>query len=121
MCCCVVCFPLVCSIWCTPNSTNVCLHTDLSLKAESSAPRVNPLFLSRLLHAVGHVAEQQMIHLEVNISTELKRRKMAEEEEEENVRRRKEENAQGDHSKTPKTAGPKRRPASAKKVLLSYQ
>eukprot|EP00731_Ephydatia_muelleri_P015359 Em0008g1079a len=86
---------------------------DLSLKAESSAPRVNPLFLSRLLHAVGHVAEQQMIHLEVNISTELKRRKMAEEEEEENGRRRKEENAQG--SKTPKTAGPKRRPASAKK------
>lgn len=99
-------------------------YTDPSQKVESSAPPpVNPLFLSRLLHVVGHVAEQQMIHLEVSISTELKRRSMVEEEEEEGKRRKGQgtkgqSTQQGELSKTPKTTGPKRRPVSAKKVLL---
>ena len=94
---------------------------DPSQKVESSAPPpVNPLFLSRLLHVVGHVAEQQMIHLEVSISTELKRRSMVEEEEEEGKRRKGQgtkgqSTQQGELSKTPKTTGPKRRPVSAKK------
>ena len=56
-----------------------------------------------------------MVHVEVSISAELKRRKI--EEEEEGRGDGPNDNVQGDHSKTPKSSSSKRRPGSAKKVL----
>ena len=94
-----------------------CVSTDPSQPLSEAPPlSVNLLFLSRLLHVVGHVAQQQMIHIEVSISAELKRRKMMEEEEGERRGMGQGNCVPGDHSKTPTAAMSKRRPASAKKV-----
>ena len=67
----------------------VCLHllyTDLDQANQSPSPQeLNPLLLSRLLFCAGHVAQWQLIHLEVNIAKELKRQRNLQETERENT------------------------------------
>ncbi len=40
-----------------------------------SPPETDPILLSRLLFTAGHVAQCQVVHLEVGITNELKRRR----------------------------------------------
>ena len=62
------------------------LYTDPDQVEQSpSSHELNPLLLSRLLFCAGHVAQWQLIHLEVNIAKELKRRRNLQETERENT------------------------------------
>ena len=62
------------------------LYTDPDQVEQSPSPQeLNPLLLSCLLFCAGHVAQWQLIHLEVNIAKELKRRRNLQETERENT------------------------------------
>ena len=65
----------------------LCSDTLRSREEDSSADRTSFLPLARLLFAAGHIAQQQLVHLEVSISTELKRRRAVREEKEAAARR----------------------------------
>ena len=83
------------------------LYTDPDLVDQSPFPHeLNPLLLSRLLFCAGHVAQWQLIHLEVNIAKELKRRR--------NLQETERENSAGEKGATP---GPTPRSTASKSRL----
>ena len=91
----------------------VCLHLLYTDPDQSPSPQeLNPLFLSRLLFCAGHVAQWQLIHLEVNLTKELKRRRNLQETERETTA---EEGGDFDPSKA--TPGPTPRSTASKSRL----
>ena len=64
----------------------LCLET-LGSGEETAGGGGASLPLARLLFATGHIAQQQLVHLEVSIATELKRRRAVREEKEVEARR----------------------------------
>lgn len=82
------------------------LCSEMLAGREKSDDRGSLLPLARLLFAAGQMAQQQLVHLEVNISTELKRRRAVKEEREMAAR------------KTPATTRRRSRRISGKVSLL---
>lgn len=86
------------------------LYTDPD---QSPSPQeLNPLFLSRLLFCAGHVAQWQLIHLEVNLTKELKRRRNLQETERETTAEE-----EGDFNPSKATPGPTPRSTASKSRL----
>ena len=91
----------------------LCVSTCSTDPDQSPSPQeLNPLLLSRLLFCAGHVAQWQLIHLEVNLTKELKRRRNLQETERETTAE-----GEGDFDPSKATPGPTPRSTASKSHL----